>query len=406
MPYEGLRVIELADDPAGEMTGAQLARLGAEVIKVEPPAGAPSRHTGPFVGGIADPDRCLAHWYYNGNKSSVVLDLGDGDGRAAFDRLVASADMMVSSLHPRELRRLGLDLGALSAARPALVVVSITPFGLTGPWSDYVSSDLVGLATSGLLNTSGYDDHTIPPIRPGGDQAYHSAASFAHIGALLALIHRQRTGEGDLVDVAMHDSAAVTCELANPYWFYPRALVKRQTGRHAQPEPTQPAMFQCADGWIYFALVLADQKPWQVLVDWLDSEGLALDLTDPAYSDVEHRQANFDHVQDAIEVFFLLQTAESAYHEGQRRGLPIGIVNAPEDVLEDEHLRQRGFFLDVDHPGHGAVTHPGVPYRFSALAPAPLTPAARLGEHTAAVLAGLAPDCVPGDTAADGAGAR
>lgn len=406
MPYEGLRVIELADDPAGEMTGAQLARLGAEVVKVEPPAGAPSRHTGPFVGGIADPDRCLAHWYYNGNKSSVVLDLGDGDGRAAFDRLVASADVLVSSLHPRELRRLGLDLGALSAARPALVVVSITPFGLTGPWSDYVSSDLVGLATSGLLNTSGYDDHTIPPIRPGGDQAYHSAASFAHIGALLALIHRQRTGEGDLVDVAMHDSAAVTCELANPYWFYPRALVKRQTGRHAQPEPTQPAMFQCADGWIYFALVLADQKPWQVLVDWLDSEGLALDLTDPAYSDVEHRQANFDHVQDAIEVFFLLQTAEAAYHEGQRRGLPIGIVNAPEDVLEDEHLRQRGFFLDVDHPGHGPVTHPGVPYRFSALAPAPLTPAARLGEHTAAVLAGLAPDCVPGDTAADGAGAR
>ena len=266
----------------------------------------------------------------------------------------------------------------------------MTPFGLTGPWAEYRSSDLVGLAASGLLNTSGYDDHSIPPIRPGGDQAYHSAASFAHIGALLALIHRQRTGEGDLVDVAMHDSAAVTCELANPYWFYPGALVKRQTGRHAQPEPTQPAMFRCADGWIYFALVLADQKPWLTLVDWLDSQDLALDLTEPAYQDLAYRQDNFDHIQDAIEVFFLLQTAESAYHEGQRRGLPIGIVNAPEDVLADEHLRARGFFVEVDHPGHGPVTHPGVPFRFSALAPAVLTPAARLGEHTEAVLAGLA----------------
>jgi len=407
-PYDGLRVVELAGDPAGEMTGAQFAHLGAAVIKVEPPGGAPSRHIGPWVGGIADPDKSLAHWYYNGNKASVVLDLESREGRASFDALVAGADVLVSSLHPIELRRLGIDLRALSAARPDLVVVSVTPFGLTGPWAEYRSSDLVGLAASGLLNTSGYDDHSIPPIRPGGDQAYHSAASFAHIGALLALIHRQRTGEGDLVDVAMHDSAAVTCELANPYWFYPGALVKRQTGRHAQPEPTQPAMFRCADGWIYFALVLADQKPWLTLVDWLDSQDLALDLAEPAYQDLAYRQDNFDHIQDAIEVFFLLQTAESAYHEGQRRGLPIGIVNAPEDVLADEHLRARGFFVEVDHPGHGPVTHPGVPYRFSALAPAVLTPAARLGEHTEAVLAGLAPhrsrDQAAGDATVDGAG--
>ena len=389
LPYDGVRVVELAVDPAGEMTGAQFAHLGAHVVKVEPPGGVPSRHTGPFVDGVADVDRSLAHWYYNGNKASVVLDLATADGRAAFDRLVAGADVLVSSLPPRDLRLFALDLPALSAAQRALVIVSITPFGLTGPWADYLSSDLVGLAASGLLNTSGYDDHSIPPIRPGGDQAYHSAASFAHLGALLALINRQRTGEGDLVDVAVHDAAAVTCELANPYWFYPQALVKRQTGRHAQPEPTQPATFQCADGWIYFALILADEKPWQVLVEWLDSHDLALDLTDPAYLELAHRQEHFHHIQDALEVFFLLQPAETAYHEGQRRGLPIGIVNAPEDVLRDEHMNARGFFVEVDHPGHGPAWHPGVPYRFSALDTAELTAAARLGEHTEQVLAQL-----------------
>jgi crotonobetainyl-CoA:carnitine CoA-transferase CaiB-like acyl-CoA transferase len=377
-PYDGLRVVELADDPAGELAGLQLAHMGAEVVKVEPVGGASSRHVGPFAGGVPDPERSLAFWHYNGNKRSVVVDLAN-DGRPELDRLLDDADVLLSSLHPRQLRRLGIDLPTIAEARPSLVVVSITPFGLTGPWSEYRSSDLVGLAASGLLNTSGYDDHSLPPIRPGGDQAFHTAASFAHLGTLLALLERQRSGRGDLVDVAMHDACSVTCELANPYWFYPKALVKRQTCRHAQPEPTQPALFRCADGWVYFALILADQKPWQVLVEWLDSAGLATDLTDPAYLDVAYRQANFSHVQEIIEVFFLLQPAETAYLEGQRRGLPIGILNAPEDLFQDEHLRERGFFVAVDHPGFGEVLHPGVPYRFSTLAGATPTAAPRLG---------------------------
>src|SRR4051794_2421959 len=389
-PYQGLRVIELADDPGGELTGAQFARLGADVVKVEPPEEAASRSVGPFAGGEADPERSLAYWYYNGSKRSVVLDLHEDAGRTSFERLLDGTDVFVTSLHPRQLRRLGLDLHDLVAARPALIVASITPFGLTGPWSDYLSSDLVGLAASGLLNTSGYDDHSIPPIRPGGDQAFHTAASFAHLGALVALIQRQHTGCGDVVDVSMHDSCAVTCELANPYWFYPKALVQRQTCRHAQPERTQPTLFECADGaYVYFALVLADPKPWQALVAWLDGQGVAADLTDPAYDSIEHRQANFSHIQGVVECFFLLQPAERAYHEGQELGLPIGILNAPEDLFHDEHLRARGFFVPVEHDGFGEVPHPGVPYRYSAYEPATLSPAPRLGEHTEAVLAEL-----------------
>jgi crotonobetainyl-CoA:carnitine CoA-transferase CaiB-like acyl-CoA transferase len=395
-PFAGLRVIELATDPAGELTGLQFANMGADVVKVEPPTGAQSRQTGPFAGGEPDPERSLAYWHYNGTKRSVVLDLELDAERSTFDDLLASADVLISSLHPRELRRLDLDLAAVAGAHPALVIVSITPFGLTGPWADYLGSDLVCLATSGLLITSGYDDHTIPPIRPGGDQGFHSAASFAHIGALLALIQRQHTGRGDLIDVAMNDACCVTCELANPYWFYPRALVQRQTCRHAQPEPTQPALFECADGYVYFALILSEQKAWQTLVEWLDSEDMAADLTDPAYLDVAYRQTNFPHVQGVVEVFFLLQPAERAYLEGQRRGLPIGILNAPEDLFNDEHLQARGFFVPVDHPGHGEVLHPGVPYRFSDLAPASPRPAPRLGEHTDEVVGGLA----------DGAGRR
>jgi crotonobetainyl-CoA:carnitine CoA-transferase CaiB-like acyl-CoA transferase len=386
-PYEGLRVIELAGGPAGEQTGRLLAQMGAEVVKVEPPEGAPSRHTGPFAGDVPHAERSLSFWYYNADKRSVVADLATGEGRRRLGELVAHADVVLSALPPPELRLLGLDLHQLVAEHPGLIVVSVTPFGLTGPWADRKTSDLVGLAASGLLVTSGYDDHTIPPIRPGGDQGFHTAASFAHAALLLALLERQRSGRGGVVDVSMHEALAVTVELANPYWFYPRVLVQRQTCRHAQPTMTQPALFECADGrYVYFALILADQKPWATLVEWLASEDLALDLADEAYLDVAHRQANFAHVQSIVEAFFLLKNAAAAYHEGQARGLPIGILNAPEDLLDDEHLRARGFFVTVEHDGVGPVPYPGAPYRFSSMGPVATRPAPRLGEHTDEVL--------------------
>ena len=143
---------------------------------------------------------------------------------------------------------------------------------------------------------------------------------------------------------------AVSVELANPYWFYPRVVVQRQTCRHAQPSPTQPALFQCADGrCVYFALILADPKPWTPLVAWMVEP--ASRSTSPSRSTptLAYRQANFAHIQELVEVFFLLQDADDVYHDGQARGLPIGIANAPEELFDDEHLAARGFFVTVEH---------------------------------------------------------
>ncbi len=383
----GLRVVELATDPAGELTGLQWVHLGADVVKVEPPAGAPSRHRGPYVGDVEDPERSLSHWYYNGGKQSVVVDLEHAEGRASLHALLATADVFIVTLQPAELRRLELDLQAMANEHPRLIVLSITPFGLTGPWADYRSSDLVALATSGLLITSGYDDHSIPPIRPGGDQAFHTAASFAHIASLLALLERDQSGRGGLVDVSIQEAAGVTVELANAYWFYPKGLVQRQTCRHAQPVPTQPAIFQCGDGrWVYFALILADDKPWQALVSWMAEHDLAADLDEPPFADLKHRQEHFHHIQGVVETFCLVNDSSYIYHEGQARGLPIGVLNAPEDLYDDEHLAARGYFAEIEQPGYGTLKRPVAAYRFSAYEVEPPHAAARLGEHTAQVL--------------------
>jgi crotonobetainyl-CoA:carnitine CoA-transferase CaiB-like acyl-CoA transferase len=384
-PLTGLRVIELAEDPAGELCGRLLAEMGAEVLKLEPPVGSPTR-IGPYLGETADPNRSLNFWFYNSNKHSVTLDLHNN--MSTLMKLLARADIFISTLQPRALQALALDLRGLTERYPKLIVLSVTAFGLTGPWADYKSSDLVALALGGPLNSCGYDDHSIPPVRPGGNQGYHSAASFAHIGVMLALLERQKSGRGQLIDVSMHEACAVNVELANPYWFYPRVHVKRQTCRHAQPSATQPALFRCADGkYVYYALILADQKAWRGLVDWLDRKGLAAQLTSAEFDDVAYRQQHFSEIQDVVECFFLVHEAQQMYREGQAAGLPIGILNAPEDLFADEHLRARNFFVDVEEQGGRRVAYPGASYRFSSFGEVPRTRAPQLGEHTEQALA-------------------
>jgi len=378
--YNGLKVVEIGSLCAAEYAGRLLAEMGAEVIKVEPVEGAASRRVGPFAAGAGDGGHGLHFWYYNGDKRSVTLDIAAPDGRAALDGLIAEADVLICSLQPVELAAAGLAYADLIARHPRLIVAAITPFGLTGPWKDYRSSDLVSLAAGGPLHMCGYDDHAIPPIRPGGNQADHTGTAFAHIGILLALLQRRKTGRGQIVDLSTHEALAVTVELGNPYWFYPRAIVLRQTCRHAQPVRTQPALFECADGYVYFTLVITEQKPWQLMVEWLLSHDLASGLDDPAYLDAGYRQAHFTEIQQVVEVLFLLNTAEQMYREGQGRGLPIGKLNAPEDVFDDPHLRARGFFVQVDHPGQGPVEYPGPAYRFSAFSAVDPKPAPELGE--------------------------
>jgi crotonobetainyl-CoA:carnitine CoA-transferase CaiB-like acyl-CoA transferase len=376
---DGIRVVEIANDPAGEMVGKLMGQLGATVLKIEPPEGAPSRRVGPFAQDPASPNPSLTFTHYNVGKQSIVLDPSAPDTHAALGGLLTEADVLLLALTPREVADAGLDLDLLSATHERLVVAWITPFGPDGPWADRVTSDLVGLALGGPLHACGYDDHSIPPIRPGGNQGYQSAASFAAIGITLALIDRENTGRGQRLDIPMHECLAVNTELAVPYWIYPRVVVKRQTCRHAQPSPTAPALFPTADGrYIYIVLVLADQKPWDLVVNWLAEAGMAVDLKHERFADPKYRQANFDYIQNLLECFFLVKTADEAYHEGQARGLPVGALNSPEELFEDEHLISRGFFEVVDE-GEGRQLHTRSPIRISGSSSVPKIPAPVLG---------------------------
>ena len=384
-PLHGLRVLELSDEK-GQFTGKLMADLGADVIKIEPPTGEDTRTVGPFLDDKPHRDRSLAFWHYNTSKRGVTLNLETEDGRDLFRRLAADADIVLETFKPGTLAVLGLDCESLKAANPKLILCSLTPFGQTGPWRDFRGSDLVHLAAGGFMGCCGYDEADDPaqiPIAPGGGSAWHTAGNFAYMAILAALVYRDSSGEGQYIDVSIHDCCSVTTEMHIPTYLYHGKVVIRQTGRHAQMTPNPSAQFRCADGGYINAQ--ASRVPFRrfgELIVWMKEHALEEDLEDEKYSTPKGFTENAAHIDGVISRFVAHLPAEEAAHGGQTRQFNWGSVRAPEDLVEDGQLIDRGFWVDVVHPELGrtfkypgaAAIHNGSPWRISRRAPL-------VGEH-------------------------
>ena len=232
-PLAGLRMLELADEK-GQFCGKLFGDLGADVVKIEPPGGEPSRRVGPFLDDIPDPERSLSFWYYNTSKRGITLNLETADGRRLFQRLAATSDVILETFRPGFLTPLGLDYESLSKQNSPLIMCSLTPFGQTGPWRDYLSSDLLHMAAGGEMASSGYDEADVPnapPIAPGGGNAWHMGGHFGYMAIMAALVYRTVTGQGQYIDASIHEACALTTEAAIANYIYRGEVVRRQTGQ-------------------------------------------------------------------------------------------------------------------------------------------------------------------------------
>jgi len=398
-PLTGLRVIEICDE-LGQFAGKLLADMGADVIKVEPPEGSNARRIGPFAKDIPGPDRSLNFWYHNTNKRSVVLDFANSEpDRERLRQLVATADVLLEDQPPGALAALGLGAKALCDAMPSLIGCSVTPFGQTGPWANYRTSDMVALALGGPMHMNGYDPEDAPgapPIRGHGDQGYNTACQFAVHGIMAALLHRDRTGEGQYIDCSMHEALSCTVEVGMPYWLYTRQDVVRQTSRHAAVHRTEPWLFQAKDGrhLVLFG-VGRDNASWAKIKQWFQEAGFGLQFDEERFDSPLARQPGRGSPEAAeimaeVGRFIAAHTAEQVYRGGQERDQAWGIVRAPHETLEDPHFWDRGHFVTTT--GEGAnepVAMPGAPYVFSATPWELRRPAPRLGEHTEELLSEL-----------------
>jgi len=370
---EGVRVVELVDEPV-EYCGRMLAGLGADVVKVEPPEGARSRHQGPWADGRdGDPDASLHSWHFDVGKRSVVLDHPGDDERLR--RLCASADVVVHTLGTAAAEARGLDHGSLAEQAPGLISCAITPFGLTGPWADYVADDLVLMALGGSMATCGYGTAD-PPLACWGDQAWLTAATYGAIAVLAALDHRDRTGQGQLIDVSAHQASASMTEWHVMTYLCSGAPMARF--RH----PTVTAQ----DGKQVAALVPDFLGPhvFERFRALLEADGVAGALADPAFEDPRHRARNYGELMAATARLADRHDGEELFRLGQGAGLPWGVIRSPDEALDDRHLRARGHWVEID-----GVTHAGAPFvagrspfRFD-------RPPPRLGEHTDEVLGEL-----------------
>jgi crotonobetainyl-CoA:carnitine CoA-transferase CaiB-like acyl-CoA transferase len=393
-PLAGLRVLELADEK-GQFCGKLLGDLGADVIKIEPPGGEATRRVGPFLDDLPHPERSLSFWYYNTSKRGITLNLETADGRQLFRRLAATADVILETFPPGFLAALGLGYEDLRAQHPELIMCSLTPFGQSGPWRDYQTSDLLHMAAGGQMASCGYDEADVPgdpPIAPGGGNAWHMGCHFAYMAIMAALVSRTVTGRGQYIDASIHEACALTTEAAIANYIYRGEVVRRHTGRHHAPGPTPRTQFRSQDGKYITALVSGRLNPRYVkeLADLLDSYGMAADLKDPKYQDSEVIEANKDYIiEELVANFIASLPAEEVYHAAQSRGFTWGAVRAPEELLDDPHLHDRGFWKQVEHPELGrsfvypgeAALYNGSPWRISRRAPL-------IGEHNQDVFCG------------------
>lgn len=399
---DGLRVIEVTSERCA-LAGKLLADMGADVIVVEPPGGSPMRAYEPFAGDQPDPEGALWWWHYNTSKRSVVLDLDETEGADDFKRLVSTADAVIEAEPLGRLDSLGLDWNQLGASGDAargalarnerLIWVSITHNGRDRP--DPPATDLTVLAEGGPMWSCGYDDHSIPPVRGGGNQGLHMGSQYAVIALMAALMRREHAGRGQLIDVSMLAAANATCEFATYFWLNQQIEVQRQTGRHALPQISEPTQVQCADGrWLNTGVPPRRGPEFAALAEWVAELGLfeecpftellalgeSYEQIDILHLDADPLSAEvFGAGRDTINFLAERLGAYELFVGLQTIGLACGIVYAPEEMLADEHFVARGFPVEIDHDGT-PVTYPGAPYQFSAT-PWRATRAPRLGEH-------------------------
>lgn len=402
---KGIRVLELANERIA-FAGKLMADMGADVILVEPPGGEPSRHYPPFVDDRPGENRSLYFLHYNTSKRSVMLDIETEAGREQFKQLVATADVLLESEPVQRLASLAIDYEQLKESRPGLIHIAVTPYGRHEPKSDLPATDLTLMAAGGPPWSCGYDDHTLPPVRGWGNQAFHTACHFTVMSALTAILYRDITGTGQFIDVSMTAALNVTTEAASYSWLVNQSTVQRQTGRHASTRQTGETQMKCADGryvntgvpprfphefgrlhkWMQ-EIGLVDEFPEAVFLEmganWEGPFDLSLIGTDDTVT------AIFSAGRQALEFIASHIPAYDFFKGCQTAGLAVGIIYSPEEAFEDEHIKARGFQVEVEHEDLGqTIRYPGAPYKLPASPWSISRRAPHLGEHNDEVLKG------------------
>lgn len=380
---DDLKIVEFAQMVSGPMCGKMFADMGAEVIKIEPPgSGDEARRHPPFPGDAPHPEKSGLFLYLNTGKKSITLDPSKPSGAALFKKLIADADVLIENHPPGYIESIGLGYETLRAINPRLILVSISPFGQTGPYRDWKGSDLIEWA----MSLTGYNTPTLVddeegenPLRAPGRQADMMGATNAAAAAMMALFNRDATGEGDWIDAPCWQATVNTSKIemaVHTYVGVPFSRLRSNVQVGLEP-------LQCRDGYVY-TLWAADAH-YRALKELLHNPpALDTELFDTHLG----RQQNDDVLRAAVREELLKHDMEYLVTEGQRLGLTIGPVHTVAQAANHPHLAAREAFVEIDHPIAGRFKYPRHLVSMTATPPRQRR-APMLGEHNDEILARL-----------------
>ncbi|MBI2866333.1 MAG: CoA transferase [Chloroflexi bacterium] len=368
----GLRVLDLSNGIAGAYCAKLLADFGATVVKVEPPEGDPTRRDGPFPGAIPHPEKSGLFLYLNTNKQGITLDPETETGAALLRKLGQRAQVLVESFPPGYLDRLGLGYAALVQANPALVMTSVTYFGQTGPYREWKGCDLIAWALGGLMYMTGEADRE--PLRVGGSQAEYIAGLHAAVATMGAVLYQEASGLGQHLDVSCVEAVASLTEGAALTYSYSGHVRGRNGARHHYAYPS--TILPCRGGYIF----VHAGGDWEAFCNFLEAPG----LRDPKYVGA---RGLADEIDAQMQPFLQRHAAEEIFHQGQLWRIPFSLVQDMAEVAGDPQFRDRGFFVQTEHPEAGLLTNPGAPFRMPE-SPWRAGRAPLLGEHNQEVYGG------------------
>lgn len=387
------RVLDLADEKA-LLCGKILGDMGADVIAVEPPEGSSARNFGPFYKNEPHIDKSLLWFAYAVNKRSITLNLDTNDGRALFKELVRKADIVIESFTPGYMEVIGLGYEALDRIRPGIIMTSVTPFGPDGPYSNFHYSDLVLMSLGGLTYISGNPEK--PPVRISYPQAYLHAGSYAAVGSMMALFHRGSTGVGQHVDVSIQECCEWASYFAPEWWDMNKSNLKRAgMWRVFGPSGKMKMVYPCKNGFVscWILLSFAASKGQYRLVEWMDRDGKCPDWLKnfdfKAHDATNVDQHLLDRMSEAFTEFFVTKTKEELFDFARDNELFLAPMNTSKDLCENIQLKERDFWIELEHPElEDKIKYPGPFIRSTEASPRPRRRAPLLGEHNHEILSG------------------
>jgi crotonobetainyl-CoA:carnitine CoA-transferase CaiB-like acyl-CoA transferase len=377
---DGLTVVEMSRRFAASYATKLMADLGATVIKVEEPAGDPVRGLPPFAGGVPHREKSGAFLYLNCNKQGVTLGTTTSEGRKVLDRLLETTDILVHDFQPAAALAAGLDWDRVRSINPELIMTTVTPFGLAGPYAEYNAYDLTVASAGGWTTVNGQPGHPeMPPLRAFGHQAAFQAGVNAAVATMGAAVWRLKSGKGQHVEVSAQECITSILELTYVTWPYMGVEVVRYGQRPLHPID----FFECKDGWIF--VLCLEEKQWRSFVEMMDNPDWAeWDVFANAFT----RASNWDVLKPFIAEWVAEWTVDDLYRAAQAKRIPFAPVSTMADLLDSPHLKARGFFVEIAHPEAGAARYPGAPYKIGGNPWEIRSPAPTLGQHNEEILCG------------------